>query len=109
MPGTSTTSTRSWQHFDDEAGVHLAGGVEGCTADGRRGPRKAALREYWTAALAGIPDLRFTVERVYQGIDTVVIATRTRTGTGQPGAPVQRRPDWSSKVTAPTRRVYTAS
>jgi hypothetical protein len=29
-------------------------------------------------ALARIPDLRFTVEGVYQGIDTVVIAYRNQ-------------------------------
>ncbi|ABK66307.1 nuclear transport factor 2 family protein [Mycobacterium avium subsp. hominissuis] len=41
---------------------------------------KAALRQYWTAALASIPDLRFSVEGVYQGIDTVVIAYRNQNG-----------------------------
>ncbi|MGE0215404.1 nuclear transport factor 2 family protein [Mycolicibacterium sp.] len=41
---------------------------------------KAALRAYWTTALAGIPDLEFTVEGVYQGIDTVVIAYRNQRG-----------------------------
>jgi hypothetical protein len=39
---------------------------------------KPALRHYWTVALARIPDLRFTVESVYQGIDTVVIAYRNQ-------------------------------
>lgn len=41
---------------------------------------KAALRQYWTAALASIPDLRFSVEGVYQGIDTIVIAYRNQRG-----------------------------
>ena len=36
------------------------------------------MRHYWTAALAAIPDLRFTVEGVYQGIDSVVIAYRNQ-------------------------------
>jgi ketosteroid isomerase-like protein len=39
---------------------------------------KPALRHYWTVALARVPDLRFTVEGVYQGIDTVVITYRNQ-------------------------------
>lgn len=41
---------------------------------------KAALRRYWTEAVARIPDLRFTVEGVYQGIDTIVITYRNQSG-----------------------------
>jgi ketosteroid isomerase-like protein len=37
---------------------------------------KPALRRYWTLALWRIPDLRFVLEGVYQGIDTIVIAYR---------------------------------
>jgi ketosteroid isomerase-like protein len=39
---------------------------------------KPALRHYWTTALTQVPNLRFTVEGVYQGIDTVVIAYRNQ-------------------------------
>jgi ketosteroid isomerase-like protein len=39
---------------------------------------KAALRQYWTAAIQRIPDLRFSVEGVYQGIDTIVISYRNQ-------------------------------
>jgi ketosteroid isomerase-like protein len=39
---------------------------------------KPALRRYWTEALSRIPDLRFTVDGVYQGVDTVVIAYRNQ-------------------------------
>jgi ketosteroid isomerase-like protein len=39
---------------------------------------KPALRHYWTQALQRIPHLQFTVENVYQGIDTVVIAYRNQ-------------------------------
>ncbi len=39
---------------------------------------KPALRRYWTAALQRIPDLRFVVEGVYQGVDTIVIAYRNQ-------------------------------
>lgn len=41
---------------------------------------KTALRRYWTGALARIPDLRFSVDGVYQGIDTIVIAYRNQNG-----------------------------
>jgi ketosteroid isomerase-like protein len=41
---------------------------------------KAALRQYWTGAVARIPDLRFSVDGVYQGIDTIVIAYRNQNG-----------------------------
>ena len=38
------------------------------------------LRDYWTRALGLIPDLRFTVEGVYAGIDAVVINYRNHAG-----------------------------
>jgi len=41
---------------------------------------KPALREYWTLAVQRVPDLRFTVEDVYQGIDTIVITYRNQHG-----------------------------
>ena len=39
---------------------------------------KTALRQYWTAAIERIPDLRFSVEGVYQGVDTIVINYRNQ-------------------------------
>jgi ketosteroid isomerase-like protein len=39
---------------------------------------KAALRDYWTRALRRVPNLRFVVEGVYQGVDTIVIAYRNQ-------------------------------
>lgn len=39
---------------------------------------KPALRRYWTAALQRIPNLRFVVEGVFEGIDTIVIAYRNQ-------------------------------
>lgn len=41
---------------------------------------KAALRRYWAEAVARIPDLRFSVEGVYQGVETIVIAYRNQNG-----------------------------
>ena len=37
---------------------------------------KEALARYWSRALAGAPDLRFTLTRVYVGSDTLAIAYR---------------------------------
>lgn len=39
---------------------------------------KSALRHYWTQALQRIPRLRFVVEHVYQGIDTIAIVYRNQ-------------------------------
>lgn len=39
---------------------------------------KPALRRYWTRALQRVPNLRFVVEGLYQGIDTIVIAYRNQ-------------------------------
>ena len=39
---------------------------------------KAALRDYWTLALRRIPNLRFVVEDVYRGVDTIAIIYRNQ-------------------------------
>jgi ketosteroid isomerase-like protein len=39
-----------------------------------------ALRDYWTRALGLIPDLRFTVEGVYAGVDAIVVNYRNHAG-----------------------------
>ncbi|MEB3979846.1 nuclear transport factor 2 family protein [Mycobacterium sp. 663a-19] len=39
---------------------------------------KAALRRYWTQALQQTPNLRFDIEGVYQGIDTIAIVYRNQ-------------------------------
>jgi RimJ/RimL family protein N-acetyltransferase/ketosteroid isomerase-like protein len=41
---------------------------------------KAALRDYWTTALRGLPDLRFEVVGTYAGVDTLVINYRNQRG-----------------------------
>jgi ketosteroid isomerase-like protein len=41
---------------------------------------KTALRQYWTAAIQRIPDLRFSIEGVYQGVNTVVVNYRNQNG-----------------------------
>lgn len=40
----------------------------------------AALREYWTAGLAALPDLHFDVLEHYVGVDTIVIRYRNQSG-----------------------------
>jgi hypothetical protein len=41
---------------------------------------KAALRDYMASALARIPDLRFTLDRVFSGINSAVIEFHTTDG-----------------------------
>ena len=41
---------------------------------------REALRAYWTAGLALVPDLRFEVVAVFAGVDSVVIQHRTQRG-----------------------------
>jgi RimJ/RimL family protein N-acetyltransferase/ketosteroid isomerase-like protein len=41
---------------------------------------KSALRDYWTTAIRGLPDLQFEVVGVYAGIDTLVINYRNQRG-----------------------------
>jgi hypothetical protein len=64
------------QHFHDEVVFTspVAAKLLPKTAGVLRG--KPALRPYWTLAVQRIPDLRFAVEGVYQGIDTIVITYR---------------------------------
>ncbi len=39
---------------------------------------KAALRTYWTEGLRRIPDLHFTIEAVFEGVETLVIQYRNQ-------------------------------
>jgi hypothetical protein len=41
---------------------------------------KEALRAYWTEGLRRIPDLQFTVERVFAGVSALVISYRNQRG-----------------------------
>jgi ketosteroid isomerase-like protein len=41
---------------------------------------KAALTDYWTAALAGVPDLHFTLEDTFATVDGVTILYRNQRG-----------------------------
>jgi ketosteroid isomerase-like protein len=41
---------------------------------------KDALRDYWAEGLRLLPELRFEVEAVYAGVETIVINYRNQTG-----------------------------
>ena len=41
---------------------------------------KEAIRRYWNAGIARIPDLHFTVDKVFAGIDCLVIAYTNQKG-----------------------------
>jgi ketosteroid isomerase-like protein len=41
---------------------------------------KAALRAYWAEGLRLIPDLKFSVEQVFSGIDAITIQYRNQNG-----------------------------
>lgn len=68
------------QHFHDD--VVFTSPVAARVLPGSGGVLrgKDALREYWTLGLNLIPDLHFTVERVFVGIDVLVIGYRNQRG-----------------------------
>ena len=41
---------------------------------------KGELRDYWTEGVRRIPDLQFMVERVFAGIDVLVVSYRNQAG-----------------------------
>lgn len=66
------------EHFHDEVvfTAPMAAQLQPEAAGVVRG--KPALRRYWTQALQQIPDLRFVINSIYHGIDTIVIAYRNK-------------------------------
>jgi ketosteroid isomerase-like protein len=67
-------------HFSDD--VVFTSPVAAQLLDGSDGVirGKEALRAYWSHALGLLPDLRFTVEGVYAGLDSIVINYRNHAG-----------------------------
>jgi ketosteroid isomerase-like protein len=67
-------------HFSDDAVFTspVAARMLPETAGVLRG--KAAIRAYWSAALARVPELRFEVRETYAGIDQLVIQYRNHLG-----------------------------
>ncbi len=67
-------------HFDDQVVFTSPVALEVLPENDGVVRGKAALRAYWSAALTRIPDLEFTVESVYRGINTIVINYRNQAG-----------------------------
>ncbi len=67
-------------HFADDVVFTSPGAARLVPASGGIVRGKPALAEYWTSALARIPDLHFTLIDVYSGIDIVVINYRNQLG-----------------------------
>ena len=67
-------------HFHDDVVFTSPMAIRMVPDSGGRIAGKAALRAYWTEGLRRIPDLHFTVERVFAGVDTVVIQYRNQGG-----------------------------
>ena len=60
-------------HFHDDASFTSPFAARIGVGDGGRVTGKAAIRDYWTKGIAAVPDLHFTVEQVFAGVDHVVI------------------------------------
>ncbi len=67
-------------HFSDDVVITSPVAAELIEGSGGVIRGKDALRDYWALALKLIPDLRFTVEDVYAGLDVVVINYRNQRG-----------------------------
>ena len=71
---------RILSHYEDEVilispRARLVLGVEDGAVRG-----KAALRDYMRAALEKVPDLKFTLKRVFSGVNSIVIEFHTSDG-----------------------------
>lgn len=64
---------RVLQHFHDDVVFTSPGAQRFMPESGGVVRGKAALRAYWSKALAAIPDLHFRVESVFAGVDALVI------------------------------------
>ncbi|MBO9624103.1 MAG: nuclear transport factor 2 family protein [Sphingomonas sp.] len=67
-------------HFHEDAVFTSPVAAKLLPETGGRITGKAALRAYWEEGLRRIPDLHFTVERVFAGVDAVVIQYRNQRG-----------------------------
>jgi ketosteroid isomerase-like protein len=67
-------------HFHDDATFTSPFAARIGMGDGGRVAGKAAIRAYWTKGIAAIPDLTFTVEQVFAGVDHIVILYSNQTG-----------------------------
>ncbi|TRW80315.1 nuclear transport factor 2 family protein [Mycolicibacterium sp. 018/SC-01/001] len=68
------------EHFDETVVFTSPVAARVVPESGGRVEGKAALRDYWVRALRHVPDLHFTVEAVYVGVDLLVINYRNQQG-----------------------------
>jgi hypothetical protein len=68
------------EHFDDEVVFTSPIAAQLLPSSEGRVVGKRALSDYWIRALRNHPELHFTVEAVYAGIDTIVINYRNQRG-----------------------------
>lgn len=61
-------------HFHDHATFTSPFAALLVPESGGRVAGKQAIRDYWNAGLARVPDLHFTLEAVFVGVDCLVIA-----------------------------------
>jgi ketosteroid isomerase-like protein len=91
--GTADSFARSWlrawnshdldailDHFADDAVFTSPIAAQLIPSSGGVLHGKDAIRAYWAEGLRRIPDLRFNVEAVYTGVDTLVINYRNHLG-----------------------------
>ncbi|HEX3485541.1 MAG TPA: nuclear transport factor 2 family protein [Micropepsaceae bacterium] len=72
--------TRILAHYDDDVVLvsPRAKSIIGAADGAVRG--KAALRDYFATALKRMPDLTFSLDRVYSGVKSVVVEYHTKDG-----------------------------
>lgn len=67
-------------HFHDAAVFTSPFALRLFPDSGGRLSGKARIRDYWRAGLAAVPDLHFTVEAVFAGVDHMTILYRNQAG-----------------------------
>ena len=67
-------------HFAEDAVFTSPFAAKILPESGGRLTGKASIRDYWKAGIARIPDLFFTIEAVFAGVDHIVILYSNQTG-----------------------------
>ena len=68
------------RHFHEEAVFTSPFAAQIFPETGGRLAGKPAIRTYWEAGMARLPDLHFTVDAVFAGVECVVIAYTNQIG-----------------------------
>jgi len=67
-------------HFHEDAVFTSPFAAQILPESGGRLMGKPAIRAYWTAGLARLPDLHFTIDAVFAGVECLVIAYTNQKG-----------------------------